>query len=645
MSSASHNFVACLAAASLLAGCLQPPTERKLSAEISYTEARAPCLDRNPLRNLYFGDLHFHTLFSWDAYGYQLEVTPEQSYRFAKGGAVFLPPLESPREVRLGRPLDFAAATDHAEFLGETLLCRTPGSSAYDTGACAKLREGGTSAVAAWGMQLIGPEGNERLQEVCGGSGEACTDAAGDAWEAIQQAAEEAYDRTDQCTFVSFVGYEYTATPLATNMHRNVIFRTKSVPGLPVSYYEEPTPWGLWRALEEQCLDAGAGCDVAVIPHNANWSNGNLFYPDFSQGPPEEAAALRARLEPLMEIYQHKGEMECENGVTGATREDDPFCAFEKIRFPPIPDCGKAKGWGGVNEQGCVSRYDFLRGILLQGMLEQPQLGLNPFRIGVIGSTDTHNGTPGNTWERGWPGHVGNSDNTPEERLGPGNVTHRGLINNPGGLAAVWAVERSRDAIFEAFRRREVYSTSGTRIAVRLFGGWGLAEDTCEREDLVEQGYLRGVPMGGVLRREEIGADAPMFVVEARHDPGTADRPGAPLQQVQIVKGWIDEQGQARERVYFVAGDQQGRATVDPKTCKTGGPGYQTLCGVWRDPSFNPEERAFYYARVLENPTCRWSTWECIALPEGNRPDGCTDPRIQPVIQERAWTSAIWYEP
>jgi len=326
-------------------------------------------------------------------------------------------------------------------------------------------------------------------------------------------------------------------------------------------------------------------------------------------------------------------------------REEDPLCRFEKLRFPPIPDCGEGTGWGAVKDGGCVSRLDFLRGILLAGLEQGARLGINPYQVGLIGSTDSHNGTPAYTTEEHFHGHVGNADDTIEERMGEGNMTHKGRINNPGGLAAVWAVERSRDAIFEALQRREVYATSGTRIALRFFGGWSYPDQLCGDAQLALTGYRKGVPMGSLLRQRPDDASAPRFVLQARADPGTAKSPGTALQRAQIIKGWIDGLGKRHEKIYEVAGDPNNNASVDPSTCKKNGMGAPHLCVVWQDPAFDPAQRAFYYARVVENPTCRWSTWQCISLPAAKRPKGCTDPNIEKVIQERAWSSPIWYEP
>ena len=564
-----------------------------------------------------------------------------------------LPPLDSKgngtRPARLERPLDFAGVTDHAEFLGETHLCRTTGSAAYDSASCKAFRVGGTNAVSAWGMQLVAASGQARMKDICGADGKRCRDAATQVWKDLQNAAESAYDRTASCKFTSFVGYEYTATPKVANLHRNVIFRNDKVTTRPVSYYEAPRPYELWIALRDQCLDDGKGCDVMVIPHNSNWSNGTMYDPELTRDGSSGATLaqsmkLRARLEPLMEIFQHKGDMECRNGLSGVTGAKDPLCAFEKLRVDPVPDCGEGTGFGGVQESGCVSRLDFMRGALIKGMQLKRTLGKNPYMVGVIGSTDSHNGTPGNTWESTWPGHVGVSDDTADEKLGKGNMTHRGLINNPGGLAAVWAVENSRDAIFQAMRRRETYSTSGTRIKLRFFGGWGMPQSPCSasNDKMVDAAYEAGVPMGGVLPARSGGA--PSFLLWAAHDAGTTARPGARLAGAQVVKLWLDSAGKAHQKVFDLVAPSKAKATVDPKTCKRTGQGEKEICGRWEDPEFDPKQAALYYARVVEDPSCRWSTWICNQLSPTSRPAGCDSKTTQKVIRERAWSSPIWYQ-
>jgi hypothetical protein len=240
-------------------------------------------------------------------------------------------------------------------------------------------------------------------------------------------------------------------------------------------------------------------------------------------------------------------------------------------------------------------------------------------------------------------GQRGTDDDTPAKQLGPGVLTHGGVIFNPGGLVGVWAEENSRPSIFDALRRREVFGTSGTRLSVRFFGGWNLPADLCNDPQMLQRAYAQGVPMGGTLATQPAGAAAPTFVVAALRDPGTAEQAGTPLQRVQVIKGWIED-GTAHQHVYDVAGEPDNGASVDERTCETHGSGHDALCAVWTDPAFNPAQQAFYYVRAVENPTCRWSTHVCNALPPAEQPAACSDPAVPTTIQERAWSSPIWYE-
>jgi hypothetical protein len=293
----------------------------------------------------------------------------------------------------------------------------------------------------------------------------------------------------------------------------------------------------------------------------------------------------------------------------------------------------------------------FVRNALKEGLAQEQRIGVNPFRLGLIGSTDTHNASPGNVREYDFPGHLGTRDATPPLLLAP--LTGIGVIGvieaNPGGLAVVWAEENSRDALFAAMRRREVYGTSGTRPLVRFFGG-ALDGTNCDRGDLVDRAYSTGVPMGGELGPVR-GGHSPRFAVLASRDPGTAEHPGTPLQRVQIVKGWVDAAGATHEQVFDVAGSTNDGSTVDTATCTATSRGADTLCAVWEDPAFERAERAFYYARVVEDPVCRWSTRVCnaagvdcaVGAPPGL--EECCDPAFPKTVQERAWSSPIWYRP
>jgi len=481
---------------------------------------------------------------------------------------------------------------------------------------------------------------------VCGLDGTACIDPlAQSRWEDLQRSAETHYDRTSACAFVTFIGYEYTNSVGVSNNHRHVIFRNERVPERPTSFYEAPLVPDLWRQLVKECIEAGNGCDAISLAHNSNLSNGHEFGEPFATDLEEERAIaeLRARVEIVAEIFQHKGAMECRNGLSGVNGPEDPFCDFEQAAPPTAEDCGEGLGSGGMRLWGCISRYDYVRNVLKKGLLDEMRLGVNPFKLGIVASTDTHNGTPGKVEEDDFGGHVGTVDDTPEKRLGASTVTHDTIINNPGGLVGVWAEEKTRSAIFAALKRREVFATSGPRIEVRFFGGWSYSEAACAEPFDAQAAYAGGVPMGGDLPGAPSADARPSFVVWAQADPGTQEHPGALLDRIQIVKGWVAHDGRAWEEVHdvLVAGDDQ--ATVDPATCEPPRQGASTLCAVWTDTSFDSREPAFYYVRVLEVPTCRWSAWECLRLPAGERPAACDDPSIPKTIRERAWTSPIWY--
>ena len=627
-----------LAAVGWIGGCAEPDPVLE--------DTREPCADRNPLRNLYWGDLHVHTSYSFDAWLNDVRVDPAGAYRFARGEAVLLPPLDAggagTRSVQLDRPLDFVAVTDHAEYLAEVDGCTTPGSKIYASDRCASYRAAGASALVSWGLGLDGEE-VARFADLCGPEGLDCPAAAAAVWARVQEAAEAAYDRTSACELTTFVAYEWSGSTRLANLHRNVIFRGARVPVAPLSHFEAPTAFELWTRLRSECQEGLPGCDVLAIPHNANWSNGNLFRLEAPPGVDEAAAAgLRAGMEPLLEVFQHKGDSECMNGLSGALGAVDDACEFEKLRVAPFEDCGDEAGSQGMLGRGCVSRLDYLRGILLEGMKQEMRLGVNPFKVGVIASTDTHNGTPGMVAEDGFPGHFGARDDTPIERLD--GVIPVDARDSPGGLVAVWAEEKSREAIFDALRRREAYGTSGPRIAARLFAGWALPGDLCERGDLVETADRLGVPMGATLPARPAEATGPTLVVSALADPGAPGRPGTPLERIEVIKGWIDGSGEARVEVFTIAGGPDG-SSVDPTTCAADSKGAASLCGVWADPSFDAAAPTFYYARVLEDPTCRWSARECLGLVGEARPPACDDPGLPTILQERAWTSPVWFVP
>ncbi len=606
-------------------------------------QARPACDDHNPERNVYFGDLHVHSALSFDSYAFDVRNDPDDAYRFATGEPVSLPPLDEmgrgTQSLRIDRPLDFAAVTDHAEFLGEVDICLNPELSGYDASVCKTFRDNGSLGQTLLGVLLTSAMPG-RDSEICG-DGRRCAAAARSVWDEIVAAAERYDDRSSACSFTTFAAYEYTANTAASARHRNVVFKNATVP-FPTSYLEEPRPQGLWAALRRDCIDAGTGCDAISIPHNTNQSNGNTFtveYPGAESLEDERAQAeARAAIEPLVEVYQHKGDSECSNGLAGAFGAPDELCDFEKLRTPPFETCGDEPGAGGVANGGCVSRLDFVRGALLEGLSEYDRIGVNPYRMGLIGSTDTHNGTPGAVVEGDWLGHRGNVDDEVAERLGRPSF-RAGPVFSPGGLAAIWAEENSRESLFAAMKRREVYGTSGPRIVARLFGGWNLELDLCGDTAAIDRAYAEGVPMGGDL--PPASSDRPKFFVLAAKDPGTPNQPGTPLQRIQIVKGWV-ERGRARERVFDVAGDPDNGARV-AADCALSGEGFDSLCAVWSDPEFDPYDDAFYYARVVENPSCRWSALQCNRAGPDADLESCANPDLVRVVQERAWTSPIWY--
>ncbi|GAB5453599.1 MAG: DUF3604 domain-containing protein [Halioglobus sp.] len=608
--------------------------------------------ERQPL----FGDLHIHTSLSMDARSLGSRTLPDDVYAFATGKEIDVfsgDPTVGTRKAKIDRPLDFAAVTDHAEWLAEVSLCTTPDSASYNSKGCAIYRGEEKSFIA----KLLGLSGfrarlpgvigiSGRQDDVCGKNDEICRAQLATVWQGIQAATERWYDRSANCSFSTFHGWEYSHSPKSTKIHRNIILRNDIVPELPISALETPTEMDLRRQLLQQCNDSGSGCDAIAIPHNPNLSNGQMFKVEYAELPLErqrEEAALRARLEPIVEMMQIKGESECRNGMYNVIGGEDELCDFEKTRdfgVATIEDCQDGAGWGAHAAKGCVSRNDYVRYALLEGLSEKQRIGVNPYAFGFIGSTDTHMAAAGAVSEYDRPYGYG----LPKKKLLTiGENKRSPAFTNPGGLAGVWAEENSRDSIFDALKRRETFATSGPRIAPRFFGGWNIPDDICDNPDMAAEGYRTGVPMGGVLLANRESQTAPSFVVSASADAGTSDSPGLPLQRLQVIKGWLGKGGEYHQQVVDVAGDANNGADVDPATCEPRGSGFSTLCGVWKDPAFDPNEDAVYYARVVENPSCRWTARMCLSLPEEERPDGCSNERLPRTVQERAWTAPIWY--
>ena len=626
--------------------------------------AQQPCTHSSTERIPFFGATHIHTALSADAAAFGVNATPDDAYGFARGGTIQLTSRDnSPNNARtqqLAAPLDFAIVTDHAEYLGEAVRCSTPGNEGYDSQTCKMFRgeelgnwpEKWAHLARLFSLVLKGNAAG-RDESVCGSGGLGCLEAMANPWTEIQKAAERWDDSSSDCSFTTFVGYEYSLAANANNLHRNIIFRNAVVPPLPVSARDAQTPQALWQNLEQNCVNSGTGCDVLAIPHNSNWSAGTMFYPDYLNAETEseqaELAQLRQKMEPLVEIMQVKGDSECRNGLFEVFGGADELCDFEKLRPPKesTVDCELQTGVGGMQLSSCISRLSYARYGLIEGLKERNRIGVNPFKFGIIAATDNHNGTGGAVAENDYQGANG-MDITPADRLQGeveiAQVAKSSLVRyNPGGIAGVWAEENSRDSIFAAMKRRETFGTSGPRITPRFFGGWDYPADMCERHDFAASGYRTGVPMGGDLPPVPLAnASAPQFAVNAFRDPSSD---GAPLQRIQIIKGWYDDSGRMHQNIYDVAGTANNGASVDVDSCTRHGEGHASLCTVWQDPDFDPERDAVYYARVIENPSCRWSTYQCNQLPPEDRPASCTDPEIPKTIQERAWTSPIWYTP
>jgi len=632
-----------------------------------------PCEQYDALKRPLFGDLHIHTRYSFDSFLSNQRNDPDGAYRYAQGEPITLPDPFGDQTVigRIDRPLDFAAVTDHGEFLGEVALCSNdPGSLAYWWPNCIMSR---TQSLwvqlisASWWTSLGGMTTSAIPERsgVCGWRD--CQAAAADIWQETQRAAQDHYDQGTDCRFTTFVGYEYTQGPGGNNMHRNVIFRNAEVTDAPISLYDTAGDVPkLWQALREQCLDAEGDCDVLAIPHNPNLGGG-LMFPD----PQTEQEALdRLALEPLVELVQHKGASECrfDRLLGSGVGTEDELCDFEQIPSDNLHMLGTVEGKMRSEQGVMVANADFsprnmMRNVLKDGLALGESSGINPFKQGFIGSTDTHTATSGGAQEFDYVGHLGSRD------AGFRNVQDH-FFSNPGGLAVVWAEQNRRDEIFDGMRRRETYATSGTRPTVRFFGG-ALPENLCESPEAIAQAYAHGVPMGAEL---EASTDSPHFLVMASKDPGSPAAIGNGIERIQVIKGWLDEKGQSHEKVYTLAGEIEPGLGVDPESCASTHRGHSQLCSQWQDPDYQADQPAFYYARILETPSCRWSTLQCQAA--GVNPfdaqcaiqaaaanaaahdagatgpvyDNCcraveSEAFYSPVINERAWTSPIWVTP
>jgi hypothetical protein len=614
-------------AASINSGCGQqeaeaPPAVIADPVEAE-AEAKAPAPAGNPLRNAYYGDLHVHTALSVDAFITNTRTLPDDAYRYAKGEEI---DHVSGNRIRIGTPLDFMAVTDHSEVLGMARAMGNPDNPLSREPLAAGITSLDYDVSQNTFRGLVTQHSNQDVNDLTRiAMSEGAQQASADAWQLLRDAAESHYEPGK---FTTFVAYEWSSQPDFANLHRNVVFRGTNVPPTPFSSLNSANPEDLWAHLDE--WRSQGGDDAIAIPHNSNASKGRMYplLDSFGNELNADYAERRLRNEPITEMTQFKGTSETHPELSA----NDEFAEFEiwntTVGAPVTiePDVG-----------GYV-RHAFQRGLLLE-----EQKGFNPYRFGLIGSSDTHNSSSA-VEENNFTGGHGNADSTAEKRLNSKESTLALASTNfsASGLAGVWAESNTRDAIFDAMRRRETFATSGPRISVRFFAGADYADGTLDSPDALEQAYAGGVPMGGVL---QAGSGSPDFLVWANMDPV-----GQRLQRVQIVKAWV-EQGETRERIFDVACSDGGTpdaetarcpdngASVNLADCSVSEQGAASLSAQWRDPAYDPARRAVYYARVIENPSCRWSSWDAVRLGQP-APQG-----VAATLQERAWSSPIWVQP
>ncbi len=581
---------------------------------------------RESLTNLYWGDLHLHSQLSADAYILQTRLTKDQAFKFARGETV---QADNGMPAKLRRPLDFLAVTDHAEYLGiyAQMAVDDPRLDAWEMGTEWKelLRLGDMMGLALAFSDAIQTSEPEYLTP---------DSLRASIW---QEASAVADKYNEPGLFTAFVGYEWTSMITGDNLHRVVIYKDGAETAsqmTPFSAQHSNDPEDLWDALAD--YEKQTGGEVLAIAHNGNVSNGRMFSPNRENGLPLDAsyARKRARWEPVYETTQVKGDGEAHPYLS----PDDQFADFETW------DQGNITL--GTDKQPEMLQYEYTRSALREGLRHEANLGTNPFKFGIIGSTDSHTGMATTNEDNffGKFAHDEPSVDRTEKRMADQLQKIWRLVSS--GLAAVWSGENTRESIFDAIKRREVYATSGTRIKLRFFGGWDYDQADVLSADYASIGYAKGVPMGGDLTRSP-EAKSPSFMVAATRDPD-----GANLDRVQIIKGWLNASGETAEQIFDVAlSDGRTKSwltgeipavgnTVDSENVTySNSIGAAELTAVWTDPEFDPEQRAFYYARVIQIPTPRWTAYD-------EKYFGAEiDPRAPKTIQDRAYSSPIWYTP
>ncbi len=599
-----------------LGGCGAPETEDSVpaSSAASAPLSSLPAAETASSRRALFGDLHVHTRYSFDAFIFGTRESPEDAYRFALGEAI---DHASGFRIQMDRPLDFYAVTDHANFLGMMEAMSTPGHRLASLERAAEM----TTAETVTEKRAVFYGGGQYLAENLD------REVLRSTWEKVIAAAEK-YNNPG--VFTTFSAFEYTSS-FGGNLHRNVVFEDQASPAIPFSRNDSLNPEDLWDWMDTQ---RQAGYELLAIPHNSNASNGLMFALDTFEGEPLDAdyAEQRMRNEPLVEISQVKGTSETHPFLS----PNDEWASFEIFPY-------KIARWEKSRPQGSYVREAWGNGL----SLEETQ-GWNPYRFGVVAATDGHNSAGSVEEDRFWS-KVGTLDSTGVLR---GSVPIKGPDGadfysetyyrfwGASGLAGVWAEENTRASIYQALRRKETFGTSGPRLRIRLFGGVDLARDLAGRADAIDVAYAQGVAMGGDLVVAD--GEAPSFLAWAIKDPAGTD-----LDRLQMIKVWVED-GRTQEAVIDIACSggaapdpsthrcPDNGAMVDTSTCAISGAGADELRVVWGDESWVQGQRATYYLRVLENPTCRWSTWDAVRAGTAPRLD------LPTTIKERAWSSPIW---
>jgi hypothetical protein len=579
----------------------------------------------NPLNNVYFGEQHLHTTTSVDAYIQgNIKNTVEDAFNYNKGKPI--KKYITGETLQRGTPYDWTAVTDHAEYMGIFSLLAEPNNPLANDPVVKQLQSGDSAKQDAAFVRIADSLTSGDVYKPFNDK-----KVIRSVWEKQKKAINDAYEPGK---FTTLIAFEWTSMPGNQNLHRNVFFRDDQGPDMVFSAFDSDRPEDLWDYLQTQ---RDAGHETFSISHNGNISNSLMYEPVDSDGMPitKRYAELRAKNEIASEIIQVKSSSDTHPTLS----PNDEFANFELL----------FNGLIGTNNPTVTSRidYGFIRQALISGLRYQEELGANPFKLGIVGGADAHTAFSINE-EFNFTGPHNVFDDTPKKRI-EGAVNSTGaspLALSSAGTTAVWAPENTREAIFDGLKRKESYGTSGTLIRLRFFGGWNYPADMTKDEEFVKQAYEYGVPMGQDLPSNPSAAKAPTFAVWALKDPESGN-----LDRIQIVKGW-QVRGHGREKVYDVAWSDNRKP--DPQTGKLPAVGntvdiknasYKNSIGdnqlstVWTDPDFDPSLHAVYYVRVLEIPTPRWSTYDAKTL-------GIDPPAGAPAtIQERAWSSPIWYTP